>query len=239
MGQANYSAFYKWKKVWEAGLLETKHGSMIWQHNCLIPVRDGPLHSKPAVTTFLETFKNWLPLDNFDNEQWIGCQWVEMFLKTCASEIRETRKKDRWGMKQLVMDLGERVSKTAKSNLPQLPNTTFMVVIRWVSNGKDKVLAPKQLLASYTDVKHWEELIAYINKNGRPKDPYMMTLMFKCTLMQDKLEEEYMGFYTNRQMIMDRINGQISYNYCLSKAFKLKLGHNPKIFLVEIKWVTE
>jgi hypothetical protein len=40
-------------------------------------------------------------------------------------------------------------------------------------------------------------------------------------------------------MIMDPIYGQISYNCCLSNAFKLKLGYNLKIFLVEIKSPTE
>jgi hypothetical protein len=35
-------------------------------------------------------------------------------------------------------------------------------------------------------------------------------------------------------MIMDPIYGQISYNGCLSKALKLKLGHNPTIFVVAI-----
>jgi hypothetical protein len=48
------------------------------------------------------------------------------------------------------------------------------------------------------------------------------------------LDEEYMGLYTNGQMITDPIYGQISYNFCLSNAFKLKLGQDPKIFLVEM-----
>ena len=39
-------------------------------------------------------------------------------------------------------------------------------------------------------------------------------------------------------MIIDPIYGQISYNCCLSNNLKLKLGHNPKIFLVEMKSAT-
>ena len=39
-------------------------------------------------------------------------------------------------------------------------------------------------------------------------------------------------------MINDPIYGQISYNCCLSNAFKLKLGHNVKIFVLEMKRVT-
>jgi len=47
-----------------------------------------------------------------------------------------------------------------------------------------------------------------------------------------------MGLYTNGQMIVDPIYGQISYNCCLSNAFKLKLGHDRKRFLVKIKRAT-
>jgi len=133
------------------------------------------------------------------------------------------------------MDLGERASKKAKSNLPELPNSMYMVVICWVSNAKDIVLSPNQLQAAYTDVRHWEELIDFINKNRRPKEPYTLTFRFKCTLEKDELDDEYMELHTNGQMITDPIYGQISYNCCLANAFQLKVGHNPKIFLVEIK----
>jgi hypothetical protein len=238
MGQANYSAFNKWKKVWVAGFLEKKHRSIIRGQNRLKQVRDGPLHWETAVADFLATFETWLPLVNFDNAEWIRRQWVEMFLKKCASEIREARKKGRRGNKRPATDLGERPGKKARSNLPELPNTTFTVMISWVSNGKDMVLAPKQLQASYTDVRHWEELVDFIDKNGGPKEPYVLKSMFKCTLEQDELEEEYMGIYKHGQMINDPIYGQISYNCCLSNAFKLKLGHNLKIFVLEMKRAT-
>ena len=175
MGQANNSAFNKWKSVWVAGFLEKKHRSIIRGQNRLKQVRDGPLHRETAVADFLETFKVWLPLDNFDNAEWIRRQWVERFSKKCASEIREERKRGRRGNKRPAMDVGEHASKNARSNLTELPITRFMVVISWVSNGKDMVLAPKQLQASYTDVRHWEELIDFINKKGGPKEPYSMT----------------------------------------------------------------
>jgi len=55
------------------------------------------------------------------------------------------------------MDLGERTGKQVAGNLPELPNTMFTVIIHWVLNGKDMVLAPKQLQASFTDVRHWQE----------------------------------------------------------------------------------
>jgi len=128
----------------------------------------------------------------------------------CASKIQGARKKGRRGNKRPATDLGERASKTARSNLPELPNTTFMVVICRVSNGNDIVLSPNQLQATYTDAMHWHELIDFINKNGRPTEPYILTSNFKCTLEQAEFDEEYMGLYTNEQMIPDPIYGQIS-----------------------------
>jgi hypothetical protein len=83
-------------------------------------------------------------------------------------------------------------------------------------------------------MRHCEKLIDFIDKNGGQKEPYIMSSIFKCTLERNVLEEEYMGLYSNGQMIMDPIYGQISFNCCLSEAFKLKLGHNPRILLVEM-----
>jgi len=108
-----------------------------------------------AVTDVLATFENWLPLVNFDNAGWIRWQYVEMFFKKCASEIREAREKGRRANKGPATDLGERAGKMVRSNLPELPNTTFMVMIHWVLNGQDMFLALKQLQASYTNVRHW------------------------------------------------------------------------------------
>ena len=153
-------------------------------------LRHGPLHWEAAVADFLETFESWLPLDNFNNAERIYQQWVEMFLKKCASEIREARKNSRQGNTRLAMDLGEHASKKATSKVPVLPNTTSMVVICWVSNANDIVRSPNQLQASYTDVRHCEELTDFVNKAGHPKEPYILTSKFKCSLEQDKLEEE-------------------------------------------------
>jgi len=88
-------------------------------------------------------------------------------------------------------------------------------------------------------VRQWDELNHFSDKNGGPKEPHIMTSMFKCTLEQAELEEEYMGLYTHGQMIMDPIYGQISYNCCLSKDFKLKLEHDRKIFFFEIAGATK
>jgi len=99
MRQVNYTAFNKWKKGWMAGFLEKKHRSIIRGQNWLKQLRDEPLHWEIAVADFLETFETWLPLDNFNNAEWIRRQWVAMFLEKCASKIREARKKGRRGNK--------------------------------------------------------------------------------------------------------------------------------------------
>jgi len=131
---------------------------------------------------FSVTFNDQLPLHHVNHAEWIRQHEVEMFLKKCANEIQEARKEGRQSNKRLATDLGKHVTKEATSNLPKLPHSTFMVVIRWVSNGKDMVQPPKQLQASYTNVRHWEQLIDYINKYGGPKEPYILTSMIICTL---------------------------------------------------------
>jgi len=68
-----------------------------------------------------------------------------MLLKKCANKIRGARKKESQGNKQPGMDLGECVGNKVRRNLPELPNTRFTVMIRWVSNGKNFGLAPNHL----------------------------------------------------------------------------------------------
>jgi hypothetical protein len=97
MGQLNFSAVNKWKKVWVAGCLEKKDRYMIWGQNCLKPQRDGPLHWGMVAADLLETFQTWLPLENFDNAKWIRQKGAEMFLKKYAIEVQEAREKGRRG----------------------------------------------------------------------------------------------------------------------------------------------
>jgi len=56
--------------------------------------------------------------------------------------------------------------------------------------------------------------------------------------MQEELDEEYMRLYVPGQMMNDPLPGQVSYNSSLSIAFKLKLGYNVTLFLVEMKEAT-
>jgi len=44
-----------------------------------------------------------------------------------------------------------------------------------------------------------------------------------------------MRLYALGQMMNDPLYGQVSYNSSLSNAFKLKLGYNVKLFLLEMK----
>jgi hypothetical protein len=78
-----------------------------------------------------------------------------------------------------------------------------MVVICSVSKGSDIVLFPTQLQATYTDVRQWEELMDFINKNKHLKEPYTLTSRVKCTLENDTFEAEYMGLYPHGQLRQD------------------------------------
>jgi len=57
--------------------------------------------------------------------------------------------------------------------------------------------------------------------------------------MHEELNEEYVGLYTPGQMMNDPLYGQISYHSSHSNAFKLKLGQNVKLFVVEQKAAAE
>jgi hypothetical protein len=56
------------------------------------------------------------------------------------------------------------VSNKVKGKVPELPYTTFMVVIRQVPNSNNDQTSSNQLQALYTDVTRWLELIDFIEK---------------------------------------------------------------------------
>jgi len=148
IGQPNFSTFNKWKKVWVAGFLEKKHMFIGWGQNHLKQLREAPQHWETAVADVLVTFKNWLALEKFYNAKWIERQWVQIIGKQSASEVRNATKKARqWNM-QLVTALGQQVAKRFRGNLPELPTTTFMVVIHWVLNGNNDQTSSMQLQVS-------------------------------------------------------------------------------------------
>jgi len=113
-----------------------------------------------------------------------------------------------------------------------------MVVIRRLPNDNNDQTSSIQLQASYTDVRHWEELIDFIEKNCSPNELYCLTAIFKCNLKQEGLYEEYMGLYSSGQIMNDPLYRQIAFNSSLSNAFKWKLGHDVKLFSVGVKAAT-
>jgi len=52
--------------------------------------------------------------------------------------------------------MGEFADTMAKGNLLVFPNSIFMIMIHWVSKGKDIVLSTKQLQPSYIKMRHRE-----------------------------------------------------------------------------------
>jgi len=107
-----------------------------------------------------------------------------------------------------------------------------------VPKGNNDQTFSNQLQASYTDVRHWEELIDFIEHNRSPKEPYCVTVIYMCNITQEEFDEKYMKLYAPGQMMNDHLYGQISSNSSLSNTLKLKLGHYLKLFLVELKAAT-
>jgi hypothetical protein len=68
--------------------------------------------------------------------------------------VSEARKKGRLANLRLATYLGERPGNKARGNLPELRNTTFMIVICHMPNGNNDRTSSMQLQASYTDVRH-------------------------------------------------------------------------------------
>jgi hypothetical protein len=57
-------------------------------------------------------------------------------------------------------------------------------------------------------------------------------------LTQEELDEEFLGLFTLGQMMNVPLYGQISYNSYLSNAFKLKLGHDVQLLLIDMTAAT-
>ena len=159
-------------------------------------------------------------------------------MRTCASEIWEARKKGRPGNKRPAMNLGERAGNKARGNARELPNSTFMIVIPREPNCTNDQTPSMQLQASYSDVRHREALIDFIEQNCSPQEPYCLNAIYTWNMMREESHDEYMGSYAPGQMRNDPLYVQISYNSSLSNAFKLKLGHDVKLYLVEMKAAT-
>jgi len=113
-----------------------------------------------------------------------------------------------------------------------------MIVICQVPNGNNDQTSSNQLQVSYTDGRCWEGLTDFIEQNCSLKELYCLTVVYKCNLTQKELDEESMGSYTPGQMMNDCLNGEISYNSSLSNTFRLKLAHNVKQCLAEMKAAT-
>jgi len=165
-----------------AGFLGKKQQSIIWGQNCLKQVPDGPLDRETAVADSLETLENMLSFESFDHGNWIRRQWVEMVSKKCASDVWEVRKRRMEGNKWEVTHWRARMGTTARGNLPEVPYTTFMVVIYPVRNGNNDQISSIQLHASYRDVRRWDELINFIEEDCHLKQPYCLTAIYQCNL---------------------------------------------------------
>jgi len=55
-----------------------------------------------------------------------------------------------------------------------------------VPNYNDDQTSSMELQAWYTDVRHWEELIDFIEKKLDPNKPYCLTAPYRFNLTQEK-----------------------------------------------------
>lgn len=145
-----------------------------------------------------------------------------MNLKKCASKIWKARKQGRQGNKRPVTVVGEYTRRNMSGNLPELPHIRFHIVIGQLSNPYDIVQFPNQLPTLYTNVKHWEELIDFIHNNGGQKEVYTLTLMFKFSVTQDKLNEYYIGEMPYGQSILNPCMGR----FCSTIAIQILSSWN-------------
>jgi hypothetical protein len=125
-----------------------------------------------------------------------------------------------------------------RGKVPELANITFMVVICRGPYDNNIQTSSNQFQASYTDVRYWEELIVFGGKNCFPNEPYCLTAIYKCNLTQEELDEEYMGLYAPGQIMNAPLYGQILYNSSHSNVFKLTLGHDVKLFFLDMDEAT-
>ena len=102
-------------------------------------------------------------------------------LKKCESEIWMGRKIEGWDIQRQAPDLGMQAALNGGDYLSELPNTTFMLVIRQVSNGNNIVWFTNQLPWLYTDVSHWKELINSIDCNEGLQEPLLRLWCYRYT----------------------------------------------------------
>jgi len=99
------------------------------------------------------------PLGNFDTADWIQRHLVGMSLLTCESKIRVARKMGRRDNTHPQTVVGGYAGTMATIDHLELPNTTFMVAIHWVSKGNHIILSPTPLQPMYTGIRESEELL--------------------------------------------------------------------------------
>jgi hypothetical protein len=94
----------------------------------------------------------------------------------------------------------------------------------------------------YNNVQLWKGLRKYISNSDRLKaidTLFTLTVLFKCILCNDILDDVYMGRYKKGQVIWAVLFDQISYYPSLSHPFKLNNRHSGKPFLIELHMAVE
>jgi len=101
-----------------------------------------------------------------------------MFLKKCASAVQKAQKKGWQCNKQRVTDFRKCTGNQARGNFPEVRNKTFLVAISEVLNSNNDLTSNIQLQASCIDVRHWMELIDFIEKEICAKEQCCLTAIY-------------------------------------------------------------
>jgi len=124
-----------------------------------------------------------------------------MVLKTCASEVQKSEKKGRQDNKQPVMHFEEPAGKMVRHYHWELPHTAFIIMICGVSNGSIHLTPATQPQAFYSDMTHCEMIVfQFVEIHSGVKEPKSLPWEFSCTLEQDKLDKDYVGFHRHGPM---------------------------------------
>jgi len=114
---------------WLEGFLEKKDSGIKGCEKYLKQFWDEPLFWWLNITMFFLTFINWLQLEILDYGEVIWPQCLEMIVKKSVSDIWEWRKNATQGKKWPAMDSAKHIVKKARSNLPELSNTIFIIEV--------------------------------------------------------------------------------------------------------------
>ena len=189
MGQANSKGAVSKKDVMtfenhiRFDFIISKHPIIVQGPNRLryirIDGRCGPEFMEVAVSDFIRTYEQWLPLDEFNNCECTRHMWISAFLIRQAAVIRSmaagTRREGGGGAKR------QRGDKDSDGSVKRAKQD-FTVRVR----GSVAV----QAFRLYTGLRDFGDLVKWVDSKAKPKGRRIALLArYKCTLEGEQAED--------------------------------------------------